>query len=120
MLYKNIGSGNSRDRRNDVGQQTGNGRVGGLYRGESIGNRGADYEKSESDNGDWLSPDTDEQYQQRTYTFSDCDVLDLAANEIKVNDLNQAKNDALTIFQNRLSKLKDLQEKRTEQGRLYE
>ncbi len=31
----------------------------------------------------------------------------------------QAENDALTIFQNRLSNLKDLQEKRDEQGRLY-
>jgi hypothetical protein len=119
MLYKDIGSGNSRDWRNDVGQQTGDGRVGGLYRGESESNRGADYKKGESDNGDWLSLDTDEQYQQRTYTFSDREVLELAANEIKVSDLTQAENDALTIFQDRLSKLKDLQEKRTEQGRLY-
>mgnify|MGYP003291796321 CR=1 FL=1 len=119
MLYKDIGSGNSRDWRNDVGQQTGNGRVGGLYRGESESNRGADYEKSESDNGDWLSPDIDEQNQQRTDTLTDREVLEMASNEVKVSDLTQAEKDALTIFQDRLSKLKDLQDKRAEQGRLY-
>ena len=61
----------------------------------------------------------DEQYQQRTDTLTDREVLEMAANEIKVSDLNQAELDALTIFQDRLSNLKDLQEKRAEQGRLY-
>ena len=61
----------------------------------------------------------DEQYQQRTDTLTDREVLELASNEIKVSDLNQAERDALTIFQDRLSKLKDLQEERAEQGRLY-
>ena len=61
----------------------------------------------------------DEQYQQRTDTLTDREVLELASNEIKVSDLNQAERDALTIFQDRLSKLKDLQEERSEQGRLY-
>ena len=61
----------------------------------------------------------DEQHQQRTYTLTDREVLEMAANEIKVSDLTQAENDALTIFQDRLSKLKDLQNERAEQGRLY-
>lgn len=60
-----------------------------------------------------------EQEQQRTNTLTDREVLEIAANEIKVSDLTQAENDALTIFQNRLSKLKDLQAERAEQGRLY-
>ena len=61
----------------------------------------------------------DEQHQQRTDTLTDREVLELAANEVKVSDLTQAEKDALTIFQDRLSKLKDLQEERAEQGRLY-
>ena len=60
-----------------------------------------------------------EQHQQRTNTLTDREVLEMAANEIKVSDLTQAENDALTIFQDRLSKLKDLQAERAEQGRLY-
>ena len=60
-----------------------------------------------------------EQEQQRTNTLTDREVLEMAANEIKVSDLTQAENDALTIFQDRLSKLKDLQYERAEQGRLY-
>lgn len=59
------------------------------------------------------------QNQQRTDTLTDREVLELAANEVKVSDLSQAEKDALTIFQDRLSKLKDLQEERAEQGRLY-
>ena len=61
----------------------------------------------------------DEQDQQRTDTLTDREVLELAANEVKVSDLSQAENDALTIFRDRLSKLKDLQEERAEQGKLY-
>jgi N12 class adenine-specific DNA methylase len=61
----------------------------------------------------------DEQYQQRTNTLTDREILEMASNEIKVSDLNQAEQDALSIFQNRLSKLKDLQDERVEQGRLY-
>ena len=62
---------------------------------------------------------SDEQYQQRSEGLTDREVLELAANEVKVSDLTQAENDALTIFQDRLANLKDLQEKRAEQGRLY-
>ena len=61
----------------------------------------------------------DEQHQQRTDTLTDREVLEMAANEVKVSDLTKAETDALTIFQDRLSKLKDLQDERTEQGRLY-
>lgn len=61
----------------------------------------------------------DIRYQQRTETLTDREVLELAANEVKVSDLTQAEKDALTIFQDRLSNLKDLQEERAEQGRLY-
>ena len=61
----------------------------------------------------------DEQEQQRSEGLTDREVLELAANEVKVSDLSQAENDALTIFQDRLANLKDLQEKRAEQGRLY-
>ncbi len=61
----------------------------------------------------------DEQHQQRTDTLTDREVLEMAANEVKVSDLSQAEKDALTIFQDRLSNLKDLQDKRAEQGRLY-
>ena len=59
------------------------------------------------------------QYQQRTDTLTDREVLEMAANEVKVSDLTQAEKDALTIFQDRLSNLKDLQNKRAEEGRLY-
>ena len=66
----------------------------------------------------YLEEDT-EQHQQRTNTLTDREVLEMAANEINVSDLTQAETDALTIFQDRLSKLKDLQAERAEQGRLY-
>ena len=59
------------------------------------------------------------QNQQRTDTLTDREVLEMAANEVKVSDLSQAEKDALTIFQDRLSNLKDLQDKRAEEGRLY-
>lgn len=69
-------------------------------------------------NGEIISND-DVQNQQRTDTLTDREVLELAANEIKVSDLTDAENDALTIFRDRLSKLKDLQSERAEQGKLY-
>ena len=40
----------------------------------------------------------DEQEQQRSEGLTDREVLELAANEVKVSDLSQAENDALTIF----------------------
>ena len=61
----------------------------------------------------------DEQYQQRTKTLTDREILEMASHEIDVGDLSEAEKGALDIFQKRLEKLKELQEKRAEQGRLY-
>lgn len=62
---------------------------------------------------------TDEQYQVRTSPLTDRDVLELAANEIKVDDLTDGEQSALQIFKNRLTNLRELQEQRAELGRLY-
>ena len=59
------------------------------------------------------------QYQQRTETLTDREVLEMASNEIAVSDLSEAEKDALRIFRERLSKLKDLQEQRAKEGKLY-
>ena len=61
----------------------------------------------------------DIRYQQRTDTLTDREVLALAASQVKVSDMTDAERDALDIFQQRLSKLEDLQAERAEQGRLY-
>ena len=61
----------------------------------------------------------DTQYQQRTNTLTDREVLALAASQVKVSDMTAAEKDALDIFQQRLSKLEALQDERAEQGRLY-
>lgn len=68
------------------------------------------------DNGDLIAF---EQLQQRTDTLTDREVLALAAEQVKVDDLTAAERSALDIFQQRLSKLEDLQTKRAEQGQLY-
>lgn len=68
------------------------------------------------DNGDLL---TIEQFQQRTNTLTDREVLALAASEVRVDDLTADEKAALDIFQKRLSKLEALQTERAEQGRLY-
>ena len=47
------------------------------------------------------------------------EVLELAANEINISDLTAGEKQALDIFNNRLGKLQDLQNKRLEQGKLY-
>ena len=98
--------------RYDIENSSSYGRKNGRGKGKNSGTH-----NSETAIREWRFDD--EQEQQRTYTLSDREVLEMAANEIKVSDLTQAENDALTIFQNRLSNLKDLQEKRAEQGRLY-
>ena len=61
----------------------------------------------------------DEQHQKRTNTLTDREVLAMAADAIKVDDLTDAEKDALDIFKNRLSKLESLQNERAEQGRIY-
>lgn len=50
LRYENLGIDNPRNNRNDVGQQAGNGRSGGIYQGESESNRGTDHEASKHDN----------------------------------------------------------------------
>lgn len=64
------------------------------------------------------------QYQQRTDTLTDRDVLEYAANALETSTLKQdqltdVERESLQIFKDRLSKLYDLQEERTKQGRLY-
>ena len=59
------------------------------------------------------------QFQQRTDTLTDRDVLAMAARDVDVSNLDSAEKDALRIFQTRLDKLQKLQEERAEQGRLY-
>ena len=59
------------------------------------------------------------QYQQRTNTLTNREVLALAASELQTEDLSAAERDALSIFQKRLSNLETLQEERAELGRLY-
>ena len=68
------------------------------------------------ENGDVI---TLEQYQRRTHSLTDREVLAMAASQVKVDDLTDAEKNALDIFQKRLSKLEELQAQRTEQGRLY-
>ena len=63
--------------------------------------------------------DGNTQLQHRTQTFSDREVLQLASEEIKIEDLNQAEKDALDIFKKRLAKLESLQEERKEKGSLW-
>lgn len=58
-------------------------------------------------------------YQQRTETLTDREVLVYAAEEVELSDLTEGERDALSIFQKRLTKLEELQNKRAEQGRLY-
>ena len=59
------------------------------------------------------------QYQQRTNTLTNREVLAMAASELQTEDLSTAERDALGIFQKRLSNLETLQEERAELGRLY-
>ena len=60
-----------------------------------------------------------EQYQQRTDTLTDREVLALAAEKIVVSDLTANERSALDVFQKRLRKLEELQAERAEQGKLY-
>ena len=61
----------------------------------------------------------EEQHQQRTNTLTDREVLEKAADAVRVDDLTDAERDALDIFKDRLAELKALQEERAEQGRIY-
>ncbi len=63
--------------------------------------------------------DETEQNQQRTNTLTDREVLQYAASELSMDKLTDGERDALKIFNERLRRLEELQEKRAEQGRLY-
>lgn len=62
-----------------------------------------------------------EQHQQRIEPLTDREVLAMAASELgsQLDRLSDGERDALRIFNQRLSKLEDLQTKRTEEGQLY-
>ena len=62
---------------------------------------------------------TDEQYQQRTDTLTDRRVLELAAEDVRIDDLTQGEVYALDVFKKRLETIRDLQAQRKEQGQLY-
>ena len=59
------------------------------------------------------------QYQDRTSPMTDREVLSIASNMVEAQELTEGERDALRIFQNRLGKLEDLQNRRAEEGRLY-
>jgi len=61
----------------------------------------------------------DEQHQQRAGTLSDREVLSLAAEQLQLEELTEGERAALDIFQRRLGKLEELQDKRKELGKLY-
>ena len=67
----------------------------------------------------FLESESEIQFQQRTNTLTDREVLAIAANDLKIEDLTPGEFDALMIFKDRLTYLEDLQDKRTKQGRLY-
>ncbi len=57
------------------------------------------------------------QYQQRTDTLTDRRVLELAAEDVRIDDLTQGEVSALDVFKKRLETIRDLQAQRKEQGR---
>jgi len=61
----------------------------------------------------------EEQEQQRTNTLTDREVLQMAAEKLANDSLDEGEKAALDIFNKRLSALEVLQEERVEQGRLY-
>lgn len=63
--------------------------------------------------------DLNTQSQPRTKTLSDHEVLEMAADEVLINDFTDAEKDAFNIFKKRLARLRDLQEQRAEQGSIY-
>lgn len=67
-----------------------------------------------------ISPGNAIQYQQRTNTLTDREVLSMAADRLEGSpDLTDGERDALRIFKDHLNTLHLLQEERAQQGRLY-
>lgn len=61
----------------------------------------------------------DEQQQERTDTLTDRRVLELAAEDVRIDDLTQGEVYALDVFKKRLETIRDLLAQRKEQGQLY-
>ena len=63
--------------------------------------------------------ETLEQEQAREVTLSDRDILEMAANDIRMDTLTEGERDALQIFRDRLTRLNDLKEQRADLGTQY-
>lgn len=63
--------------------------------------------------------DSDLQYQQRAKALTDEDILEMAANEIKVDKLTEGEKFALETFQKRIGDLNQLKAERAELGNTY-
>lgn len=59
------------------------------------------------------------QTQLRTKLYTDREILEMAAGRVDQANLTAGEQDALNIFQERLGKLHELQDKRLNQGQLY-
>ena len=68
------------------------------------------------ENGDLV---TFEQYQPRTQSLTDREILEIAADDLGLDDLTEGERDALQIFRDRLTRLNDLQEQRADLGTQY-
>ena len=72
-----------------------------------------------SSSGSQVRLNDDEKYQQRTDTLTDRRVLELAAEDVRIDDLMQGEVSALDVFKKRLETIRDLQAQRKEQGGGY-
>ena len=111
----------ARQRSRRAGSDGAGGRQGGRDAGLAGGQRGSNRSGGDSgSNTNYAAESSDGvQFQQRTNTLTNREVLELAASELQTAELTAAERDALDIFQQRLAKLEALQEERAKQGRLY-
>ena len=58
-------------------------------------------------------------YQQRYGTLTDRDILELAANDLRIDEMTEAERNALNVFRDRLAKLQKLQQERFDLGKKY-
>lgn len=63
--------------------------------------------------------DEKEQYQRRNYTLTNREVLERALDKIDRDKLTEGEKYAVSVFEERLGKLRDLQEQRAEAGAEY-
>lgn len=68
------------------------------------------------ENGDLV---TFEQYQPRTRSLTDQEILEIAADDLRLDELTEGERDALQIFRDRITRLNDLQEQRADLGTQY-